>query len=262
MILGLVLAVFVGVTLGLVGSGGSIMTVPILVYIMGVNPVLATTYSLFTIGLTSLIGSIKGIIHKDVDFQKILLFGIPSMITVFIARQYLLPLVPDTFEVGNYVIHQDKLLMLLFALVMMLSAYGIISDHYRKKCDELCVDVTKFKIVLQGVIVGLVTGAVGAGGGFLIIPALVNFFKLSMKKAVSTSLLLIAMNSILGLLGDLEKINNIDWNLLLPYTSLTVLGIFIGFVLSNRIDGGHLKLAFGYMIALVSIFVAINVLVF
>ena len=246
-ILGLLLAVFVGVTLGLVGSGGSILTVPIFVYIFGVNPVLATAYSLFAIGSTSIIGGVKGFVQGDVDIDKLLKFGIPSMISVFVTRKYIVPLIPDEFHIGTYVIAQETVLMVCFAILMLFAAFAMM--------HEIKVPKQHFSfmsVVTKGVLVGSVTGIVGAGGGFLIIPALTNFFHLSMKKAVSTSLVLIAINSMLGLLGDWRRINLFDWNLLLMYTGLTVVGIFIGFYFSNKIDGPSLKKLFSYGILIVA----------
>ena len=252
-ILGLFLAVFVGITLGLVGSGGSILTVPIFVYIFGIDPVLATAYSLFAIGVTSIVGGAKGIIKKDVDFDKLLKFGIPSMISVFLTRKFVLPLIPDEFHVFGYIIAQNVVLMILFAVLMLFAAYAMFY--------EITIPKSKyplFAIVSKGIFVGSVTGIVGAGGGFLIIPALTNFFHLSMKKAVATSLVLIAINSLLGLLGDWRRIDQFDWDLLVMYTILTVLGIFVGFFFSNKIEGSKLKRTFSIGIMAVAIFVLLS----
>lgn len=252
-IFGLFLAVFVGVTLGLVGSGGSILTVPIFVYIFGVDPVLATAYSLFAIGSTSMIGGVKGFLHNDVDIDKLLKFGVPSMISVFVTRKYIVPLIPDEFHIAGYIIPQETVLMVCFAVLMLFAAYAMM--------HEIKVSKQNFpfwSVVVKGVFVGSVTGIVGAGGGFLIIPALTNFFHLSMKKAVSTSLVLIAINSILGLIGDWRRINLFDWNILLLYTGLTIVGLFIGFFWSNKIDGKRLKKIFSIGIILVAVLVLLE----
>lgn len=252
-VFGIILAVFVGVTLGLVGSGGSILTVPIFVYVFGVDPVLATAYSLFAIGATSIVGGVKGIIHKDVDFDKLLKFGIPSMVSVFLTRKFVVPLIPDQFNLFGYTVAQEVVLMVLFAVLMLFAAYAMLQEISLAKTN-----FPFFTVVLKGVFVGSVTGIVGAGGGFLIIPALTNFFNLSMKRAVATSLVLIAINSILGLLGDWRRLDLFDWNLLLLYTLLTVVGIFIGFYLSNKIDGKKLKRIFSFGIMSVAIFVLLT----
>lgn len=252
-LLGLFLAVFVGITLGLVGSGGSILTVPIFVYVFGVDPVLATAYSLFAIGATSIIGGAKGFISKEVDIDKLLKFGIPSMISVFLTRKFLVPLIPDQFNIMGYIIQQEVVLMVSFAILMLFAAYAMFHEINIPKAQFPFITV-----VAKGVFVGSVTGIVGAGGGFLIIPALTNFFNLSMKKAVATSLVLIAINSFLGLLGDWRRIDLFDWNLLLQYTLLTIIGIFIGFYLSNKIDGKKLKRIFSVGIMAVAIFVLLT----
>ncbi len=253
-ILGLSLAIIVGLTLGMIGSGGSILTVPILVYILGVNPVLATTYSLLIIGTTSLVGAVNGIQKKTVDFNKVLYFGLPSMITVFLVRLYILPLIPDVFTIAGYEIHQDKVLMILFSIIMIFAALPMIRGN---KVDAVH-DPKKEKlvyVVVQGIAVGFVTGVVGAGGGFLIIPVLINSFWLTIKRAVSTSLVLITINSAIGVLGDIEKFPEFDIKLILAYIILSIIGLFIGFKLSSKIDNKLMKKGFGLCVLGLSIFI-------
>lgn len=252
-IFGLFLAVFVGVTLGLVGSGGSILTVPIFVYIFGVDPVLATAYSLFAIGATSVLGGVKGFLNENVDMDKLLKFGVPSMISVFVTRKHIVPLIPDEFHISSYIIPQETVLMVCFAIIMLFAAYAMMHEIKMPKQH-----FSFLSVVLKGAFVGSVTGIVGAGGGFLIIPALTNFFNLSMKKAVSTSLVLIAINSMLGLLGDWRRINLFDWNIVLIYTGLTIVGMFIGFYFSNKIDGKSLKKMFSVGIIIVAVLVLVE----
>jgi len=258
-ILGCILAIIVGITLALIGSGGTILTVPILVYIMGVDPILSTTYSLFAIGITSFIGASRGIIKKETDLPKVLSFGLPSLIIVFITRSYILPLVPEVIHIAGYSFHQSVLLMILFSLVMVASSLSMIRSA--KNGHEVPNESFKVPIeiiILQGILVGFVTGLVGAGGGFLIIPALVNFYHLPMRKAVATSLIIISINSFFGVMGDLEKVELFDWPLLLSYTGGTILGIIIGFYLSSKISNKSLKVAFGYMILFVGIYILIS----
>ena len=253
MLIGFLLAIVVGATLGLVGSGGTILTVPILVYVMGVDPVLATSYSLFAIGMTSLIGAARGFQAKEVDVQKILTFGLPSLIMVFITRMFIVPLIPKVIVIAGYEIEQSVLLMVLFAMLMLASSWSMITEANQK--IETCAVIPLWKVVAQGLFVGLVTGAVGAGGGFLIIPALVSFYHMSIRKAVSTSLVIIAVNSIVGLLGDWGRFAKFDWPLILGYTAFAMVGIFLGFALSKKINGQHLKKMFGYVILLIGIYV-------
>lgn len=259
MLLGLALAIFVGITLGMVGSGGTILTVPILVYVMGVDPILSTTYSLFAIGITSSIGAVRGVFTAEVDVQKVLTFGIPSLLMVFITRTFFLPLVPQVITIGPWDLHQSVVLMFLFALVMLSSAFSMIQgDDKPIEEGEAIRKVPLQLVVAQGIVVGLVTGVVGAGGGFLIIPALVNFYRMPIRRAVSTSLVIITINSLFGVLGDLEKLEEFNWNLILGYTVFTIVGLFVGFFLSNKVSSANLKKMFGYMILIVAVSVLIR----
>lgn len=253
MLIGFLLAIVVGATLGLVGSGGTILTVPILVYVMGVDPVLATTYSLFAVGMTSFVGAVRGVRAKEVDLHKIVSFGLPSLVMVFITRAFIVPLIPKVIVVAGYAIEQSVLLMVLFAMVMLASSWSMITEAERK-LDPNCV-IPLWQIVVQGLFVGLVTGAVGAGGGFLIIPALVSFYHMPVKKAVSTSLVIIAINSLFGLIGDWGRFAKFDWPLILGYTAFAMGGIFLGFALSKKMNGQHLKKMFGYVILLMGLYV-------
>ncbi len=136
---GYIIAVLIGISLGLIGGGGSILTVPVLVYLLHADPVLATTYSLFIVGFTSLVGGTRAYINKLVDFRSVSLFGIPSILTVFIARHFILPHIPELlFTAGNLVIKKGSFLMLLFALLMLIAAISMICnyDNYDKQVDE------------------------------------------------------------------------------------------------------------------------------
>lgn len=256
-IIGSLLAAFIGVTLGMMGSGGSILTVPVLVYILHVDPNLATTYSLFAIGASSFAGSIVNYFRDTIDFRKVVDFGFPSVVTVFLTRQFFLPLVPDEFIIGNWRIHQSTLLMLIFACVMMLSAFSMIKRTVEPIAGEETV-YSRATTIIQGAGVGFVTGIVGAGGGFLIIPALVNFYKMPMSKAVPTSLTIICINSIFGLIGDIEKFELFDWEIISSYTGLLIVGMFVGFYLTKYFNGLQLKKGLSYLIFAISVFIFIK----
>lgn len=264
-ILGYVLAVIVGISLGLIGSGGSILTVPILVYVLAINPVLATGYSLFIVGSTALIGGVQSALQKKVDFKTVLIFGIPSIAAVYATRMWLVPMIPhELFSIGSLVITKPIALMLLFAVVMILASFSMIrSGKYKQDID----DNTPMKynypmILLEGVVVGLLTGLVGAGGGFLIIPALVILARMPMKLAVGTSLLIIAAKSLIGFIGDLQGSQVIDWKLLLAFTGFAVVGIFIGIGVSKKISGNKLKKAFGWFVLVMGIYIIIKEIFF
>jgi len=263
-ILGYILAVVVGVSLGLIGSGGSILTVPILVYVMGVNPILATAYSLFIVGSTSLVGGIQSAIQKRADFKTVFIFGIPSIAAVYITRMWLVPLIPDKlFSIGSLVITKPIGIMVLFAIVMILASFSMIRPG--KEIDEPEEKSLHYNyplILLEGSVVGLLTGLVGAGGGFLIIPALVILARMPMQLAVGTSLFIISAKSLIGFIGDLQGAQVIDWSLLGTFTALAGIGIFIGIYLSKKISGDKLKKSFGWFVLIMGIYIFIKELFF
>jgi uncharacterized membrane protein YfcA len=228
-LIGYIIAVLIGILLGLIGGGGSILTVPVLVYLMSVDPVLATTYSLFIVGLTSLVGGTKAYINKQVDFRSVSLFGIPSILTVFIARHFILPHIPELlFTLGSFQVKKGSFLMMLFALLMLLAAISIMCHHDDddKATDHPANSQDKtLSLLIPGLLIGLITGLLGAGGGFLIIPALVLFIKLPIKTAVGTSLLIIAINSLFGFVFSIGHFS-LNWTLLFSFTALAIAGVW------------------------------------
>lgn len=264
-IIGFILAAMVGVSLGLIGSGGSILTVPILVYVMGVNPVLATAYSLFIVGATALVGGVQSALQKKVDFKTVLIFGAPSIAAVYATRMWLVPLIPQQlFSIGSLAITKPIALMLLFAVVMILASISMIKSGKNKEAaDENAPMKYNYPmILLEGAVVGVLTGLVGAGGGFLIIPALVLLARMPMKLAVGTSLFIIAAKSLIGFMGDLQGPQQIDWKLLGSFTGFAVAGIFIGIALSKKIPNEKLKKAFGWFVLVMGIYIIVKEIFF
>lgn len=259
-IIGFVLAILVGISLGLIGSGGSILTVPILVYVMNVEPVTATAYSLFIVGATSLVGGIQSAVQKKVDFKTVFIFGIPSIAAVYLTRAWLVPAIPDVLlRFENFTFTKPIALMVLFAIVMIAASVSMIAPG--KKKDGGSEQPMKYNypmILLEGSVVGVLTGLVGAGGGFLIIPALVLLARMPMKLAVGTSLFIIAAKSLLGFTGDLQSSEMINWPLLGTFTLLSVAGIFIGILLSKKIPGDKLKTSFGWFVLVMGIYILIK----
>lgn len=262
-IFGYAAALIIGISLGLIGGGGSILTVPVLVYLLGISPVMATAYSLFIVGATSLAGSYSFYKRKLVSLKTALIFGVPSVIMVYLTRMFIVPAIPEEIAtIGeSFLVTKGMLLMVLFALLMVFASYSMIKGG-KKKPEEETKQITKQKfnypgIIAEGVVVGLLTGLVGAGGGFLIIPALVIFSKLEMKLAVGTSLLIIAAKSLFGFLGDISNYT-IDWKLILIFTAISIVGIFIGSALSKKVPGEKLKTGFGWFVLVMGIYILIK----
>jgi len=257
-IIGYILAVFVGMTLGMLGSGGSILSVPILVYVMGIEPTLATAYSLFVIGATSLVGGIHKANQKLVDFKKVVLFGIPAIITVFITRKILVPKIPNIiFSTESFTLTKSVLIMIVFAFVMIFASVRMIKPL---KAVFITNDekLNYYKIVALGILIGLVSGFVGAGGGFLIVPTLLFFAKTPMKMAVGTSLFIVASQSLIGFVGDIMSDQVIDWKLLEIFTLASVIGIFIGNFISRKVADEKLKTGFGWFVLAMGIYIIIR----
>jgi len=251
-------ALIIGIVLGLIGGGGSILTVPILVYLLFINPVTATAYSLFVVGVSALVGAIRNIQKGLVDFRTAIVFAIPAFIAVYATRKFLVPAIPEElFSVGSFLVTKNIAIMLFFALVMLVASISMIRSNRKESGEETIIQYNYPLIIVEGFVVGILTGIVGAGGGFLIIPALVLLAKLPMKKAVATSLLIIAIKSLIGFIGDVENLE-IDWLFLLSFTALSVIGIFIGIYLTNFIDGKKLKKGFGWFVLIMGIYIIIK----
>lgn len=264
-IFGLLASSIIGISLGLIGGGGSILTVPVLVYLFHVDPVLATAYSLFIVGLSSLVGAFPKYKAGMIDIKTAVVFGTPSILAVFLTRKVLVPAIPATlFEVAGIAVTKALAMMILFAVLMVAASVSMIRDKKKEANDTNEPRIFNYPmILLEGAVVGVLTGLVGAGGGFLIIPALVMLSKLPMKQAVGTSLLIIAAKSLIGFTGDvMENADKMDWTLLSAVTALAVIGIFIGNQLSKKIDGAALKKGFGWFVLVMGVYIIIKELAF
>ena len=254
-ILGYIGALIVGLVLGLIGGGGSILTVPVLVYLIGLNPVTATAYSLFVVGSTSLFGAFQNFRNKMVDIRTAVVFAIPAFIAVYFTRRYLVPAIPDSlFTIFDFEITKNIFIMIFFAFIMLLASISMIKTKKKPTSEEVEIKYNIPLIAIEGIVVGILTGIVGAGGGFLIIPALVLLAKLTMKLAVGTSLLIIAAKSLIGFLGDVQNLT-IDWPFLLIFTSISIIGIFIGVYLTKFISGKKLKKGFGWFTLVMALYI-------
>jgi uncharacterized membrane protein YfcA len=256
-------SILIGVALGLIGGGGSILTVPVLVYLFAIEPVIATSYSLFIVGLTSGVGSVGYFKKGLVNIKTAIVFGIPSIIAVFTTRALIVPSIPnEVFTVGEFLVTKSILMMLLFAVLMIAASYSMIKKDKNTASDEHGVQKFNYSLILiEGGVVGILTGLVGAGGGFLIIPALVILSKLPMKEAVGTSLVIIAAKSLIGFFGEGGE-TTIDWQFLFTISAYAIIGIFIGTALSKKIDGEKLKPAFGWFVLVMGIYIITKELFF
>ena len=258
-IVGYIASLLIGISLGLIGGGGSILTVPVMVYLFGLQPLLATSYSLFVVGSTSLVGAYNNLRKGLVNVKAALLFGASSIVTVFLTRKLLVPAIPKNIAtIGGVSITEPLLTMVLFAVLMLLASISMIRNKKVAVEEKECRDCIRFgKLVVYGIVIGLVTGLLGAGGGFLLIPALVLLLKLPMKKAIGTSLMIIALNSLIGFMGDLGHFA-MDWFFLFKITAIAVTGIFIGGALSKKIPGDKLKKGFGWLVLVMGIYILVK----
>lgn len=258
-IAGYIASILIGISLGLIGGGGSILTVPVLVYLFSVEPASATVYSLFIVGTTSFVGSVSYIKKKELGTQAVLFFGIPSIVTVFLTRIYIVTAIPNhIFSIGHFTVTKDIFLMLLFAVLMIAASYSMIKKNNRPVPSQNLNKPFKYPVVIaQGLFTGIITGLIGAGGGFLIIPVLVNFLRMPMKRAVGTSLLIITLNSSIGFLFSVKQVT-IQWHLLLIVTVIAVVGILIGSYISTKTDGNKLKPLFGWFVLLMGVYIILK----
>ncbi|MEX1241005.1 MAG: sulfite exporter TauE/SafE family protein [Cyclobacteriaceae bacterium] len=258
-IIGYFAAGLIGISLGLIGGGGSILTVPVLVYLFHVEPTLATAYSLFIVGTTSLVGGVQSAMKNMVDFRTAVVFAIPSFIGVYMTRRYFVPLLPEElFTLGSFVVTRDVAIMVFFAVIMLVAAASMILNHGKESVEDHAIKYNYPMIVVEGLVVGALTGIVGAGGGFLIIPALVLFAKLPMKKAVGTSLIIIAAKSLIGFLGDVGSGQQINFQFIIIVSIIAIAGIFLGSHISKYIESRKLKSGFGWFVLVMGIYVIFN----
>ena len=262
---GMIAAVVIGMVLGTLGGGGSILTVPVLVYVVGLPAVQATAYSLFVVGLSAAVGAVGYVRAGHVNLRVAAIFAAPSLVAVFLTRRFVVPAIPDpVFSLGSMAVGKDALIMTLFAVTMVLAALSMIRGCLRCRANAGSNRDSKPggsqpggtrehgpslpAVALEGLVVGTVTGLVGAGGGFLIIPALVLIGGLGMKEAVGTSLVIITVKSLIGFLGDVGAATSIDWAFLLPFTAMTALGIIVGMIATRHVESARLRPVFGWFV--------------
>jgi len=254
---GFICALIIGISLGLIGGGGSILAVPVLAYLFSFDERIATSYSLFIVGISALIGGLKQHFKGYVDWKTAIVFGVPAIVGVSLVRHFLVPILPDElFNIGTFIFTRRMGMFGLFALLMFPAAFSMLKQQKVTPLNKgRTVSYNYPLILIEGLLVGGITGLIGAGGGFLIIPALVILANVEMKVAIGTSLIIIAFKSLLGFfIGDATKME-IDWEFLFTFTGIASVGIYIGSYLSNFIDSGKLKKGFGYFIFIMALFI-------
>ena len=259
---GYIASLFIGVSLGLIGGGGSILTVPVLVYLFGISPALGISYSLFVVGFTSLIGAVNNYRKGFVNFKVAFIFGAASITTVFTTRKFIIPHVSNVVvEIGSFQVTYSLLVMVLFAVLMLAASISMLRNK-KAVTDEKNTPKKQIGLLLfYGILIGFVTGFLGAGGGFLLIPSLVILMKLPMRQAIGTSLVIISMNSLIGFVGDIGRYP-IDWKFLLTITSIAIAGVFIGGIFNDKVNAEKLKKGFGWFVLVMGIYILVKEIFF
>ncbi len=256
--IGYLASVFIGISLGLIGGGGSILTIPVLVYLFKFPPIEATGYSLFIVGATSLAGAVKNYFSGNVNVKIALSFSIIATIIVLLTRQYILRFIPDElFTIGSFVFTKSFFIMLLFAMLMVVASFKMIFHEAPENYNVQTAKINITKLIFTASGIGFITGLLGAGGGFLIIPSLIFLFHLPMKQAIGTSLFIIAINALSGFAGDVFQMN-FNWQLLISITAAAIGGIFIGTALKEKVEADKLKKGFGVFVFIMGVYIIVK----
>jgi len=258
-IIGYIGAFLVGFVLGLLGGGGAMLSIPVLVYLFHIQPITATGYSLFLVGVAASLGAVQNVRKKMIDYSSALYYGIPSVLSVYLMRRFIIHRLPDTlFSIGNYEVGRDNFILVIFAMVMFAAAYKMIFSAEVEEHTGIPTTADRARLVLYAILVGIFSGFVGAGGGFLITPVLIYQARLSVKKAIGTSLVLVAVNAFIGFIGDLGATSNMDWKFLLTFSAFSIAGVIIGSRVGEKVHNKHLKQYFGWFIVAIAIWIIIR----
>lgn len=258
--IGYILALLVGISLGLLGGGGAIIIIPVLVYLFKKDVITASSYSLFIVFVSALIGSLRNVTKKSVDIKAAIIFGIPDIIAMYFVRRFIIPIIPkELYNFNEFVFTRDMGILSLFAIIILITSFSMIRGKETNTTDQSkSQDYSSFKLSTKGLLTGALTGLIGIGGGFLIVPSLVFLARLPIKKAVATSLIIITLKSAIGFIGDLQTGLTIEWGFLVVFSLLAVTGIFIGQWVTSKISGQNLKRLFGFFALAMAIFILLK----
>ncbi|MBK7993572.1 MAG: sulfite exporter TauE/SafE family protein [Blastocatellia bacterium] len=243
LVIGLLLSAAIGFSLGLIGGGGSIITVPVLVYVIGVSAHQAIGMSLAVVGTTSLIATFLHYKQKTVDLKIAAIFGITGMTGAYFGSGL------------TYLFSPTSLLFIFGSVMLVISLVMLLKDQ-----KDISQNVSQNKLVksiIAGLVVGLLTGFLGVGGGFLIVPALIFFAGLEIKNAIGTSLLIITINSLAGLIGHLQH-TSFDLRLTILITVIAAIGTILGTKVAHQVSATTLKSGFATFVLVVAIFLIIK----
>jgi len=259
-ILGYIGAFLTGFVLALLGGGGALFSIPVLVYFFHIPASVATGYSLFLVGITATYGAIQNIRKQLIDYNAILHYGVPSTITVYCMRRFVMPALPNVLlTIGGFTLDKNHFILFLLVLVMFIAGYKMITAKETTEQTDKGSGIESLKLSLYAIVVGSFLGIVGAGGGFLMIPALVLFAHIPMRKAIGTSLVLVAANSFIGFLGDIHSnAHQMNVVFLLLFSGFSIAGVIAGNYMHRFVKSNQMKKYFGWFIVLVAVLMLVK----
>lgn len=254
-ILGYACALLIGILIGALGSGGSLLAVPTFLYLFGLNAIESTTYSLFVVGVAASFAVYKHQRDGNIAFRASLPFAISALLTTYITRRFLLPAMPDLlYEGTSFTLTKDTLIVLTFSMVMILSSLSVLRGVKEQKSVG---QYQNLRLTWMGLLVGLLSGFVGAGGGFLIVPALIVGLRLPIKKAIATSVWLVLLNSSFGFLGSVASVD-VDWVFLGGFSLVSIVGLLLGLYVQKYIADQKLKKIFAVFVLTMGVIILFN----
>lgn len=255
-IIGYILSIIIGLTLGLFGAGGAIISFPVLMYFMNIPPLQASVYSLLIVGISAFIAVIQHIKNKNIDIKITIIFSVPLLISFYIFKFIILPIIPqDIISFSQWTFTKNHLIILLFIITLSIIIYRMLyntSASIPENTNNLSTpNILSYKYIISAGLVGMLAASIGAGGGFIIVPALIEIFKLPIKKATGTSLFIISINSFVGTIMNIKAFQPEHTTMLLLFSILSIAGIFIGTYLNKILQSQLLKTSYAYFLVFI-----------